>query len=345
MNKPIVPDDIRALAANVNRTSMASLTRACLAAGLKGLNRVHWPAAEKILAGDQNADLILKAPTSPMGIGSSPILNRIAYAFLENLIPVSASAALIARSLRLQFDGAAQISIFGLTMPNAAFVAERAAIPVVQGTSALITVLTPYKLAVLITLTGEMMRNTNAENLVHDALLANVGISLDAAMFNNNAGVPNLSPPGLLNGVTPLTATAGGGLAAMAADIGALADALAPLSGNGQIVLIAAVKQATMLNMLLPNGPPYLVLASAAFPAGTVMAVATQALATVVSVPLVDASEDVTVQEQSTPSGDLMTSNPVRNVFQTDSVSLRFRLPCTWTMRGAGVAVINGTTW
>jgi hypothetical protein len=184
-----------------------------------------------------------------------------------------------------------------------------------------------------------MMRNTNAEALVRAALLANVGPSLDAAMFSNAAGVPGVSPPGILNGVTALTAGS-----TMVEDIGALAEALAPVAGNGQLVLIAAIKQFVALQMS-PNGPPFPTFASSVLPAGEVVAVASQALATIVSAPIIEASGDVTVQDSTAPTGDLMTSSPVRNVFQTDSVSLRFKLPCSWTMRGPGVAVVEGVSW
>ena len=70
------------------------------------------------------------------------------------------------------------------------------------------------------------MRSSNAETMVRAAMLANVGPSLDAAMFNTNAAVPGISPAGILHGVSPLTATAGGTLSAMVTDIAALADAL-----------------------------------------------------------------------------------------------------------------------
>src|SRR5262249_36012846 len=157
-------------------------------------------------------------------IGSQPTLARISRVFVEALVPVSASAALIARSLQLNFDnGVAEVHVPGLSLPNAAFVGEAAAIPVQSGTLLADAVLAPYKLALLVTLTREMMEGSNAEALVRATLLSNVGPSLDNAFFNANAGVPAVSPPGLLYGITPITGTAGGGLNAMAKDIADLA--------------------------------------------------------------------------------------------------------------------------
>ena len=345
--RALTPDDLPRIAGVADRAAMQSLTRACLATGLRALSRSQYGAtASKILAEDKNADLLTRAATSPATLAGTPALQNIALAFVEALQPVSAASALIARSLQLQWDNNAEIRIPNLTVPQADWVAEGGPIPVQQQLATTSAALDPYKLAVLITLTGEMMRSSNAEAMVRATLLANVGPSLDAKMFNANAGVPGLSPPGLLHGVAAITGTAGGGLDAISADVAALADALAPVAGNGGIVLVAAVKQSSLLAMLLPGGSPFPILASSALAAGTVVAVATQALATIVSAPQIDASPNALYQEQTAPTtGGVMAGSPVRSLFQTDSIGLRFKLPCSWAMRGAGVAFITGTSW
>jgi hypothetical protein len=100
------------------------------------------------------------------------------------------------------------------------------------------------------------------------------------------------------------------------------------------------------LNMLLPNGPPFPVFSSSALAAGTVIALATQALATAVSVPVIEASQDAVVQEETAPTGDAMTGNPVRSFYQTDSVGLKFKLPVAWALRSpSGIAYMTGTSW
>jgi hypothetical protein len=231
-------------------------------------------------------------------------------------------------------------------MPDAAFVGEGSPISVSQGTSSVNAVLTPYKLATLIALTGEMMRNSNAEQLIRAALVAAVGPSLDAAMLNANPGSAGVSPPGILNGVTAITSTPGGGLNALVGDVRALAGALKTVAGNGGVVLLAAVEQSVSLALLPPGGSPYPVFASSALAAGTLVAIATQALATAVDAPSIEAASDTTIQLQTPPTGDLMAGSPVRNVFQTDSVSLRFRLPCSWALRSpTAVAWLTNATW
>jgi hypothetical protein len=331
----------------LKRAALRSLIRAAIALALRSLSSSEGGrVVDGILENDRDADLLVKAATSPATLAGTPALQQIALAFAEALVPASASAALIARSLQLEFDHNAEIRVPGLALPHAAFIGEGAAIPVVQGTSTIDAVLDPYKLMTIVHLTGETLRSSNAEAIVRATLLANVGPSLDAAMFNANAGVAGVSPPGLLHGVAGLTPVAGGGIAAMTEDIAALADALAQVAGNGQICLVAAVKQSVALNMLPPNGPPFPVFSSSALTAGTVIAVATQALATAVSVPVIEASQDAVVQEETVPTRDAMTGNPVRSFYQTDSVGLKFKLPVAWALRSlSGIAHVTGTSW
>jgi hypothetical protein len=343
------PIPIRADPGALKHAAMRSLTRAVIATCLRAQSRSPSPAADRILAGDKDADLLIKAATSPTTLAGTPGLQGIALAFVDALVPVSASAALIARSLQLTFDGNAEIRIPGLSMPNAVFLGEGAAIPVAQGTSTIDAVLTPYKLMVICHFTNELLLSSNAEAMTRAVLLANVGPSLDLAMFHNLAGVAGVSPPGLLYGVTPITAATGGGWDAMTADIAALAFALAPVAGNGGIVLIASIKQAVALAMSL-GGPAYPVLTSSALGAGTVIAVATQALATSINVPAIEASPNALLHEEDTSPlpiniGGVMAT-PVRSLFQTDSVGLRFKLPVSWALRSpSGVAVVEGASW
>ena len=62
----------------------------------------------------------------------------------------------------------------------------------------------------------------------------------------------------------------------MADDITALAAPVAPVAGNGSVVLIAAAEQATRLGFA-PR-MPFTVLVSSSLAAGTVIAVATNAV-------------------------------------------------------------------
>jgi len=168
----------------LHRGNMRSLSRAALAIGLRGLSRTqHGNTIDALLSEDRNADLLVKASTSPTTLANTPALQGIALALVDALIPVSASAALIARSLRLQWDNNAQVKVPNLTVPPAAWLGEGTMIPVLQGTSTTSATLTPFKLATLVELTSEQMRSSNAEAMIRAALLNAIGPALDAAMF------------------------------------------------------------------------------------------------------------------------------------------------------------------
>ena len=123
---------------------MRSLSRAALATGFKALNRSTYGAqADKILSGDHNADLLVKAATSPTTLSGTPGLQAIALALVAALVPQSAAAAVIARSLQLRWDQAAQVKVPGIALPHAAFIGEGGMIPVANGTSTIDAVLTP----------------------------------------------------------------------------------------------------------------------------------------------------------------------------------------------------------
>jgi hypothetical protein len=143
--------------------------------------------------------------------------------------------------------------------------------------------LLPYKLGTIGSLTGEMVRSSNAEAIVRQALIDSVGPALDKALFSNAAGVAGLRPPGLLNGVsatTPSVATTP--LDAMVADLAALASAVAPVAGKSQIVFITAPGQAIAVGLRSLATFVYAVLPSSAILPKTVIAIAGNALASAV---------------------------------------------------------------
>lgn len=334
---PLRPD-INAL----REAALTSLVRACVNAARK----VHDRFAKSAWPDDRHADLIIRAATTPATLADTTALHQIALYFVASLIPVSAAAAVIARSLQLSFDRAAQISVPALTLPHAAWLGEGAPLPVVQGTSSPGALIDPYKLGVIVPLTDTMIRYSNAEAIVRQVLLENSAQSLDAALFSADAAVAGVKPAGILNGIDALPASAAtSALDAMVADIGSIAAALAPSSGASQPMLIAAPRQAVSLAMLAPRDmwPP--VLMSAALPDKTVIGVVPAALATVIDPPRIEAGSDPLVQMDDAPSGGVMTG-PTISLYQSDQIGLKFIMPATWGLRSpSAVAWITGTAW
>ena len=107
------------------------------------------------------------------------------------------------------------------------FVGEGLPIPVRQGLFTSQT-LTPKKMAVITTWTREIDEHSvpAIEGLLRDAISQDTAISLDSVLLDSNPATV-IRPAGILNGVTGLTPTAGGGFNALVGDIKQLSGALA----------------------------------------------------------------------------------------------------------------------
>jgi hypothetical protein len=335
---PLRPDP-----AALRRDAVTSLYRALVIAGKQALGD------QTARSSDPDAQLILKAARSPLSLADAPALQTVGVSFLASLTPLSAGAALLGRGISLSFDGETSIAIPSMASGEADFVAEGQPIPVKRFDTATGPRLEPYKMAALASLTGEMMRGSNAEELIRTALSQSAAAGLDKALFSNAAGVPGLKPAGLLNGITPLTATAAGA-DAMLADLSKLAAAVSGVAGNGQIAIVASAAQAVAVGLRSAREIPYSVFASAALVPGTVIAVATPCIVSAVSVPVVDGSLHAVFHEEDNAPAAIATggvmAHPVRSVFQTDSVSLRLRQEVSWALRDAdGLAWMSGVNW
>jgi hypothetical protein len=333
---------------------MDALTRACIATAASTDRNVKRANYIRERWGDEapGVETVLRAASAPATTsqaGWAKELATVTAVFLRNLTPYSAGADLLGRVLGLSFDGAAQINLPAVTTPLADFVAEGAPIPVVQGVSGIQATLAAYKFAVITVLSRETVDSSNAEPLVRDALLQSTGPALDRRLFDANAGVANLRPPGLLYGRTPLTpaATTGGKDEAMTEDLQALLSSVAPVAGNSPIVLICAPAQAVSISLRTLQTFSYAVLSSTQLPAGTVIAIAVNAVVSASgNAPEIDTTRAASLQMNDAPSGDLMTGGHVVATFQTDVVGLRLRWPLSWAVRDArGISVMNNVSW
>jgi hypothetical protein len=337
----------------VQAMAMDSLIRACIVTAHSKLNpgtstksfaAARWGTEEA-----NNIASVLRAAAAPAmtsTVGWAKELSPIVVAFLANLVPTSAGADLLGRVLNLSFDGAGTINIPNLNVPLADFVGQGQPIPVTQATVSIQASLEPHKFAVITMLTNEMLASSNAEALVRDALLQATGPSLDRRLFDSNPAVPDLRPAGLLNGVAPLAATAGGGYAAMVGDLGKLANAIAAKAGNGGMTFVASAAQAIAIALGLVQGPPWPLLTSTTLPAGSVIAIANNGVvAAAGEAPLIDTTPSASVVMDSS-AGAIMGGGAVHAAFQTDTTGLRLRWPISWSVRDPGaIAWLQGTTW
>jgi hypothetical protein len=342
-------------AAAQREQAMTTLVRSVIAVADAKLNPGTRPAAYLRQKWGEHGDavaMLLKAATAPAMTtvtGWAAELSGTTTAFLEALTPISAGADLLTRALKLSFDGAKTINIPAVSMPLADFVAEGAPIPVVGGVSSAAH-LDPHKFGNITVLSREVLEAGNAETLVREVLLAGTGPSLDRRLFDNVVGT-NVRPSGLLFGKTSLTPSASTDkLAAMIADLSALGEAVAPVSGNSPVVLIAAPKQAIAATLATPGGFPYPLATSTGLPAGTVICVAPRAIVFAAGLaPAIDTTRSATLHMDDNPSliasGGTMAA-PITATFQTDTIGVRLRWPISWSLRDSrGVAFISGAQW
>jgi hypothetical protein len=348
--RPLVPEDLHRLTRTQQATHVRTLARAAIASAHYSLDKAVRNY-EKRWADRDDIALILRAASPPVSTADASALSQIVPSFLASLIPMSAGAAMLQQGIVLQWDGAGAITLPNITGIVADWVSELAPIPVKSATTGPGPRLNPFKLAVITTLTGEMIRSSNAEAIVTNTLVQSAAPALDAALFSNVAGTPGLRPAGLLNGITALTPSTATVLEdAMAQDLATLGAAVSAYAGNGNIAYAASPHEAIFANIAADN-LPYPIMMSNALPDKTVIAVATPALASVIEpLPRIDSSQDVAIHEETGPAalvdGAGVMAKPIRSMFQTDSVALRLRLPISWTVRNPGaVAYMTAVTW
>jgi hypothetical protein len=213
--------------------------------------------------------------------------------------------------------------------------------------------LTPFKIAAIALLTGELMRSSNAEQLVMQVLVEACGPALDAALFSTSAATAD-QPAGLLNGIAGLTPAASGGSnksEAIVDDLQSLANAIAPVAGNRDITIIASPGASAALVLRLPAKVDWPILTSVALPLRTVIAIAPRAVASAIEgPPAIEASKFAEIHRETQP-GEVVDvggvwARPVASVFQTDEVALKLRWPVSWGLRSpSAIAWMTNVNW
>ncbi len=152
-------------------------------------------------------------------------------------------------------------------------------------------------------------------------------------------------------GVTTLTPTAGGGQAAVLGDLRAIAGGMADAGLGANFLLFVNPRQAVTMSVLVTGPQLFEVIPSPSIPAGTVIAVHPDGLATGFgSEPDVDISDNALIHFEDTnplpiSSGGTLAV-PVRSAFQSATHVLRLLLDVAFVVRKQGaVQHIVGATW
>jgi HK97 family phage prohead protease/HK97 family phage major capsid protein len=323
-------------------------------------------------------EIILRAASAPalttVAGWAQELVQQIYTSYMELLMPNALLRRLAAKGLALNFGNAGRIIIPTRSRtPTIAgsFVGEGMAIPVRQGAFASQT-LTPKKVAVISVWSREMNDHSipAIEGLIREAVQVDTSVAIDTVLIDANAATV-IRPAGLLNGVAAITATAGGGLAALVGDIKAvvaalvagtygnvrapvwlmnpgdmLAASLASAANTGIFPFRDEIKNGTLNNIPVLDSvtvaPKTLILVDAA----DFVVVGGDA-------PRLELSDQATLHMEDTAPLDLVgpgspgvVAAPQRSLFQTDSIALRMVMPLNWTQRRAGtIAWTQNVTW
>lgn len=232
--------------------------------------------------------------------------------------------------------------------PAGAFVAESNAIPVIQ-VAITSLLMEAKKLASISTVTREMAQGAvvNLERTLQTLMSEDLTLTMDSILLSNGA-VSAAAPAGLLNGLTSLVPTAGGGVAAVIGDIKLLLTAIAP---SLRPTLLANSAQATAIMALAP-GLAEMVIIAPYLAASTVIALDAAAFASALGAPEFSTSEESVLHMDSAPTALSAVGSPntvaapERSLWQTACLGLRTIIPTNWLLRRANsVAFISGVTW
>jgi HK97 family phage prohead protease len=211
---------------------------------------------------DENLGAVLRAATNPAltsVAGWAAELTQTANVdFLNRLLPNSIYPALSGAGVKYTFGPNVQLKIpvRNAAAPGAvgsvagAWVGEGAPKPVRRATFTSIP-LNPYKMAVISTFSEEMALYANPaiEEIIRQAMQDDTSISLDTYLIDAVAG-SSIRPAGLLNGVTPITASV---LTAntdkMIADLKALVAAIVAAGGGRNIIILINPAQAMTIGL------------------------------------------------------------------------------------------------
>ena len=275
---------------------------------------------------------------------------------LGSLAPDSTYAALAARGLRVAFNGVSGVRLpakLPAPLIGGDFIGEGAPIPTRRLGVTGITIV-PHKMALISHFSDELRRSSvpSIEAVLRAGIAYDSQILLDQRMLDNVAAT-SIRPAGLLNGVTPLTPSAGGGLAAIAGDLSALATAItAPII---DLVYLMNVVDFTRALALAPGlNQLNNIIVAPALAAKTVIALdASDFVSAEGDTPRFDLSEQATIHAEDTtplPIASVGTPNtvaaPAISMYQQDLISLRFIQRVTWMLGRPGrIAVTQNVTW
>jgi HK97 family phage prohead protease/HK97 family phage major capsid protein len=286
--------------------------------------------------------------------------------FVNLLYPNSVFPKLSAMGTALNFGpNAGAIKIPSRTATpsiGGAFVAESQPIPVRRLGTTSIT-LYPHKVGGISVYSREIAAYSNPaiEALIRDSIVNDTSINIDGVLLDN-AAVSTTRPAGLTNGVSTLTATAGGGYAAFLGDLNKLtAPFYAANAGRKLALLMNPAQRQQLVFAPGPAGAPFgwaaqfeemfTVIASTSIAAGSAYMIDAVDFVSVADAPEFVVSEEATLHMEDTSplqiatgaQGSGVLATPTQSMFQTAQIAIRMTANVSWAMRRAGMVQFIGT--
>jgi HK97 family phage major capsid protein/HK97 family phage prohead protease len=338
-------------------------------------------------------DACIRAVTNPaqttVATWAAELVESAIDDFMDTLKPLSVYAQLASLGTKFTFGRNGVIKIPRRNkVKNApgdlrgAFVGEGQPIPVRRASFGSVA-LTPHKMGVISEYTREMaLHSTPAiEALIREGIVEDTADAIDTALLDAVAG-DAIRPAGLMNGVVPVAGTAGGGVAAMTADIAA---ALGPfIAANAADRLVWLINPINAFKLQWASSAvgvyPFREQVAAGNLGGIPLIQSTNVGATdliltryadfasgTADTPEFDVSDVATIHEEdggypadqamrpgtstvlpiaTGAAGAGVLATPTRSLWQTASIGIRMLLDMDWAMRRAGmVSKVNNITW
>lgn len=296
----------------------------------------QWPSDRTLVELIERA-AVAPAMTTVTG-WAAELAQRVVADALEALAPASAAAQLFQLGLSLSFDSAATLGVPGFlvndTTYTGVFVAEGQPIPVFAlGDAA--AALSPHKIAGIFALTREMIDSSNAEKLIADVVVRNLGRAVDEVLVDGNPGDAS-RPAGLRNGIAALTPSANADLdEAFYEDIVTLINSVARVGGAGPYVFIASPGRAAAMQLRAAqsfSNSNLHVLGSSAVVNDLIVVAAAALVSAVGSQPDVESANAATLHMDTVPQA-VGSAGPGRALWQTDTIGVKVRWPLSWALR------------
>ena len=299
---------------------------------------------------------VIKAAVEPASTMNTPDLLETIVADLIVLLGEVAGAEVLTRTLRFTFDGNAVVSVpaFLADAGYASFVREGDPAPIfaLQLTPLLLEL---HKIMTGTVLTSEMLKGSpiNVETKIKDALQQCIALALNAALFDANAGVPDLRPAGLQKRDCSL--------ACQRCRRSGSRDAgrcqyrcRCRRAGRREYAYRTGRRSGSRHDVArTPQGSADdIVLGSSSLAPGVLIAIAPNAIASSMGDVEVEVSDQAAIHMSTTPTDIGMegtptfVASPVLSLFQTDCVALLPRLDLTWARRDdRAVSWLSSMNW